>query len=106
MYTSYTFAYAGGVRLHLHPMVCVASAVGRQVVGGECDVTVSQELAEDLQHHAAGLCNMEDEVHVAGGLLSFFSVQDLLCFDFANLSPTNFIIFSLKKKFSYLSALP
>jgi len=86
--------------------VCVASAIGRHVVGGEPDVTIGQELAEDLGHHAACLCKLEDEVHVAGGLLFFPSVQDLLSFDFANLSPTNFLIFSLKKKFSYLSALP
>ena len=78
--------------------VCVASAIGRHVVGGERDVTIGQELAEDLGHHAAGICKLEDEVHVAGGLF-FSSVQDLLCFDFANLSPTNFLIFSLKKKF-------
>ena len=68
-------------------------------------MAIGQELAEDLVHHATGLCKLEDEVHVAGGLL-FFSVQDLLCFDFTNLSPTNFLIFSLKKKFSYLSVLP
>ena len=44
---------------------CVASAVGRHVVGGERDVTIGQELAEDLGYHAAGLCKLEDEVHVA-----------------------------------------
>ena len=69
-------------------------------------MTIGQELAEDLGHHAAGLCELEDEVHVAGGLLFFSSVQDLLCFDYGNLSPMIFLIFSLKKKFSYLSALP
>ena len=73
----------------------VASAVERHVVGGERDVTIGQELAEDLGYHAAGLCKLEDEVHVA--LFFFSSVQDLLCFDFANRSPTNFLIFSLKK---------
>jgi hypothetical protein len=69
-------------------------------------VTIGQELAEDLRPHTAGLCKLEDEVHVAGGLLFFSLAQDLLCFDIANLSPTNFLIFSLKKKFSYLSGLP
>ena len=49
----------------------VASAVERHVVGGERDVTIGQELAEDLGYHAAGLCKLEDEVHVAGGLLFF-----------------------------------
>ena len=78
--------------------MCVASAIGRHVVGGERDVTIGQELAEDLGHHAASLCKLEDEVHVAGGLL-FFSVQDLLCFDFANLSPKNFLIFLSYRKF-------
>ena len=100
MYTSYTFAYAGGVRLHLHPMVCVASAVGRQVVGGECDVTVSQELAEDLQHHAAGLCKLEDEVHVAGGLLFFFSQYKIyFALTLLILVPKIFLYFPLKRNF-------
>ena len=53
--------------------VCVASTIGRHVVGGERDVTIGQELAEDLGHHAASLCKLEDEVHVAGGLLFFLS---------------------------------
>ena len=55
--------------------VCVASAIGRHVVGGERDVTIGQELAEDLGHHAASLCKLEDEVHVAGGLLFFLSAR-------------------------------
>ena len=35
-------------------------------------MAIGQELAEDLQHHAAGLCKLEDEVHVVGGLLFSF----------------------------------
>ena len=54
---------------------CVASAVGRHVVGGERDVAIGQELAEDLGHHATGLCKLEDEVHVAGGLFFFLSAR-------------------------------
>ena len=54
---------------------CVAFAVGRHVVGGERDVAIGQELAEDLGHHATGLCKLEDEVHVAGGLLFFLSTR-------------------------------
>ena len=112
MYT-YTFAYGGGAtelqrRLHLHPVVCVASAIGRHVVGGERDVTIGQELAEDLGHHAACLCKLEDEVHVAGGL-HFFS-QCKIYFALTSLilaqqiflsfhSKRNFLIFLSYRKF-------
>ena len=51
--------------------VRVASAVGRHVVGGERDATIGQELTEDMGTTRAGLCELEDEVHVAGGLLFF-----------------------------------
>ena len=53
---------------------CVASAVGRHVVGGERDMTIGQKLAEDLEHHVAGLCKLEDEVHVDDGSLFLSSV--------------------------------
>ena len=36
-------------------------------------MTIGQELAKDLGHHPAGLCQLEDEVHVTGGLLLFSS---------------------------------
>ena len=70
---TYTFFYAGGaVELQSRSRGAhVASAVRRHVVGGERDATIGQEPAEDLGHHATGLCELEDEVHVAGGPLFF-----------------------------------
>ena len=51
---------------------CVASAVGRHIVGGERNVTIGQELAENLGTMLlAYICKLEDEVHVAGGLFFF-----------------------------------
>jgi len=101
MYT-YTFDYAGGAtelrrRLHLHPVVCVcvASAIGRHVVGGERDVTIGQELAEDLGHHAASICKLEDEVHVAGGLLFFPQYKIYFPLTLLILVPRIFLSFSV-----------
>ena len=53
----------------------VASAVGRHIVGGERDATIGQELTEDMGTTRAGLCELEDEVHVAGGCFFFLSAR-------------------------------
>ena len=63
-------------------------------------MTIGQKLAEDLEHHVAGLCKLEDEVHVAGGLLFFFPQYKIyFALTLLILVPKIFLYFPLKRNF-------